>query len=191
MLSENLQSEKKESILVNNKPILFFFLKLLALVIIWECSYHFILKPIRIPDKLLTDFVTAGTVKVLNLFPIEQGVYHWVSPPGLTGAYIMLNNKTVFLIADICNALDLIIIYLGFIILLPYKISRKVVFGIGGVIVLALANIVRCVLLYRIYKTHPDMFELHHHYTFTVLMYLLISLGWILFTNKSKKHEVG
>ncbi len=191
MLSENLQTGKKESLLANNKPILVFFLKLFILVIIWECSYHFILKPIRIPDKFLTDFVTAGTVKFLNLFPIEQGLYHWITYPNLEGAYIMLNDKKVFLIADVCNALDLMVIYVGFIVLLPYKISRKIAFSVVGVIVLALANIVRCVLLYRIYKTHPDMFELHHHYTFTVLMYLLISVGWILFTKKRKKHEVG
>lgn len=191
MLSQNLRTEKKESLLANNRAILFFFLKLFALVVIWECSYHFILKPIRIPDRFLTDFVAAGTSKLLNLFPAEHAVYHWAEFPNVQRAYVMPDNKMTFYIADECNALDLMVIYIGFIILLPYKISRKILFSVVGILVLSLANIIRCFLLYRIYKSRPDLFELHHHYTFTISMYLLIFFGWLLFINKSKKHEVG
>jgi exosortase/archaeosortase family protein len=183
MLSNKLNSGKRTSLLA-------FFLKLFVLIIIWECSYHFILKPAGLPDKPLTNTITSGVTNSINLFSSASSVYTWFRNDAMTADYLLKNGKLVFFIADDCNGLSLIVIYLGFIILMPYSIKRKIIFSIGGIIVLTIANIIRCSLLYWIYKAHPDMFDFNHHYLFTILMYLLIFYGWILFTKKGKIDEV-
>jgi len=191
MLSGKSQPDKSTSSI--NKGLLLFFLKLFALVIIWECSYHFILQPSRIPDKQLTNVITAGVTNCINIFSSQTSTYTWARYKGVDydSDSIFKNGKAVLIIADICNGLSLIAIYLGFIILMPYPIKRKIVFSIIGIMVLIIANIIRCGLLYWIYERHPDMFDFNHHYTFTILMYLLIFCGWILFTKGGKVNEVG
>lgn len=169
--------------------MLFFFLKLFALVIVWECAYYFILAPARIPDKFLTDVITSAVTGCINFFSHAVNKYSWQAVPGAD--FIMQNGRNVFMIADACNGLSLMVIYVGLIVLLPYPLKRKIVFSTGGIIVLIIANITRCVLLYWIYKKHPDMFELNHHYLFTILMYLLIFYGWLLFTKKGKVHAIS
>jgi len=188
MSSNKLNSGKSTPLL--NKEIKNFFLKLFILAIVWECSYHFILKPSQIPDKQLTNIITSQFTHCINLFSPASSAYTWVRYEAGAIDNIYQNGKWVFFIADDCNGLSLIVIYIGFIVLMPYPIKRKIIFSIGGIIVLTVANIIRCVLLYWIYRTHPAMFDFNHHYIFSILMYLLIFYGWVLFTKKGKINEV-
>ena len=171
----------------SNKAMRSFFLKLIALVVIWECSYHFILEPARIPDQFLTDVITRGVTLCINLFFRVSPHVTWADYPSYSAAFILQDGKTLFLIADFCNGLDLIIIYLGFIILLPYAASRKIIFGVSGIVVITIADIIRCTLLYWIWKYHRSMFDFNHKYLFSILMYLLIFSGWVLFIKKGRK----
>jgi exosortase/archaeosortase family protein len=187
MIGRKIKSDKPSTLL--SKGIQFFFLKLFALVVIWECSYHFILQPSQIPDKQLTNIITSGTIKFINLYSPASFVYTYTRDLSVASDFIFQNNKLIFIIADGCNGLSLIAIYLGFIILMPYPIKRKIIFGIGGVIILTIANIIRCTLLYWIFKKYPASFDFNHHYLFSILMYLLIFYGWILFTKRGKVNE--
>ena len=174
-----------------NKDIRQFFLKLIILVIVWELAYYFLLKPVRVPDKLLTDIIAAGVTWCFNLAS-KPSSYIWMQYQGVPGDYIFLNGKAVLLIADICNALNLIVIYIGFIILMPYySFKRKLIFGLSGIIGLIVADIIRCGLLYWIYRKNPQAFDLNHHYVFSVAMYLLIFAGWALFIQGKRTNEVG
>ncbi|MGG9972828.1 exosortase/archaeosortase family protein [Ferruginibacter sp. SUN002] len=175
-----------------SKAIKKFFLQLIILIVAWQLLYNFVLKPSNVPDKMLTKVTTIGAMACINTFlPVDpkltmDPVYH-----GNKGGFQLLQrDKPVFIIADICNGLDLFVIYLGLIILLPYySIKRKIAFGLGGLIVIMLANVIRVTMLYWLYAYHRPMFELNHKYIFTLLLYLLIFCGWVLFTRKGFKHE--
>src|ERR1700744_2495680 len=110
-----------------NKNILLFFLKLIALVIIWECCYRFILKPARIPDRALTDIIASAVTACFNLFS-GGAKFSWQEWQGGGASCIFANGKPVLFIVDICNGLSLIVIYIGFIILLPSRLKRKIIF---------------------------------------------------------------
>lgn len=173
------------------KIITTFFLKLFLLVTTWELSYYFILKPARLPDKILTDCITSGVTACINFFFKYSLHAYWLADAVQPANSIYRNGRSVFFIHDECNGLNLIAIYLGFIILLPYSLKRKITFGLGGIVALTIGNIIRCLLLYWIYINYRSSFEFNHHYVFSVLMYLLIFCGWILFTQKAKLHEAG
>jgi exosortase/archaeosortase family protein len=173
-----------------NKTARIFIVKLIAIILVWECSCHFVLKPARVPDKLLTDIIACGTAKGINLF-CNQLPVTWTEKSVQPGSNILQNGKIVFFISDGCNGLDLIAIYILLIVLLPYSLTRKIVFGIGGIIAIILVNILRCISLFWIYFRCRDTYEFNHHYVFTILMYLVIFSGWLLFTKTDIKHEVN
>ncbi len=173
------------------KIIGLFFMKLTCLVTTWELVYHYILKPARIPDKVLTDLITSGVTAGINFFFNTSSHVSWIADAVLPANIIKHHGRSIFYIYDVCNGLDLIVIYLGFIILLPASLKRKIAFTLGGIAALIIANIIRCILLYWIYTHYRQGFEMNHHYVFTFLMYLVIFCGWILFTKKEQINEVG
>lgn len=180
------------SFLKQNKKIVVFFIKLIVLVVVTISIHTLFLKPQRIPDKWLTNIIADGVVVGVNTFFPEA--LHITSDPDANNPLVVnirQNGKTFLRIWDDCNGLDLIAIYLGLIILLPYKFARKLIFGIVGTVVIIIANIIRCIALYWIFIYHRSMFDFNHHYLFTILIYLLIFYGWLLFTKKGRVYEVG
>lgn len=174
-----------------NKVIKQFFLKVALFIIAWQLLYNFVLRPANVPDHFLTDITTRATVFSINTFlGVEPKVTAVPFLPHQRATEILQDGRVVLIIADVCNALDLMVIYLSIIFLLPYyTLRRKISFAIGGVIIINIANIIRCTLLYWLYFFHNPMFELNHKYIFTMLLYLLIFYCWILFTRKGFKHE--
>ncbi len=174
-----------------NKAIKFFFFKVAAFILVWQLLYNFVLEPANVPDHFLTDITTRATVFSINTF-LGADPQVTMAPflPEQRATELIQNGRVVLIIADVCNALDLMVIYLSIIFLLPYySFRRKISFAIGGIIVINIANIIRCTLLYWLYFFHNPMFELNHKYIFTMLLYLLIFYCWILFTRKGLKRE--
>ncbi|MFT3682714.1 MAG: exosortase/archaeosortase family protein [Ferruginibacter sp.] len=164
-----------------NKQIRWFFIKLAILGSLWFVSYHLILKPGRIIDRPLTNFLTAVSTKCINLISPGSAELTWKENKAKDCAYLLQNGKQVFGIWDACNGIDLMYIYVGVILLLPYPAKRKAVFGIVGVLVIVFANVIRICSLYFISIYQRSIFDFSHHYLFTILMYILIFYGWLLY----------
>lgn len=174
-----------------NKVIKLFFLKVAVFIVAWQLLYNFVLEPANIPDHFLTEVTTRATVFSINTFlGADPKVSMAPFLPDQRATELIQGGRVVLIIADVCNALDLMVIYLSIIFLLPYySLRRKIYFGIGGIIIINIANIIRCTLLYWLYFFHNPMFELNHKYIFTMLLYLIIFFCWILFTRKGFKRE--
>lgn len=188
MQQVNISSENQKT--VKNKNILHFFLKLFALVSVWFVFYALILRPGRIIDRPVTNFVTNAAVSLINTLSPNSPLLSWHEEPIYKDKnYLVKEGKKVLGIHDACNGIDLMFIYIGIIILLPYSVKRKLIFSVGGIIAIILANIIRVCSLYYIYRYHNAAFEFSHHYVFTILMYVLIFYGWLLFIKKEKPNE--
>jgi exosortase/archaeosortase family protein len=185
MKSANINNEKQQ--LIKNRSILYFFLKLLALVSAWFVFYNLILKPGRTIDRPLTNFITNAAANVINrVSPNTPSLSWYEEPVHKDKNFLIKQDKRVLGIHDACNGIDLMFIYIGIIVLLPYSARRKFFFGIGGIAAIILANIIRVCSLYYIYRYHTAAFDVSHHYVFTILMYVLIFYGWLLFIKKDK-----
>ncbi len=168
-----------------------FLLKLIIFIISWQSLYIFLLKPKRIPDSLLTEWLTTAVTGTLNFFFRITPSATWIKDPINDACLIQHSGHTMLVIFDDCNGLDLFIIYLAFIILLPYPVKRKIIFSVGGLVAIFIGNIIRCVSLYWIYVHFRNMFDFNHHYLFTIIMYLIIFYGWVLFTKKPRNDEIS
>lgn len=182
------QFEKKKSGTAVNKKIVSFFIKLFLLFSTWFVFYTLLLKPGRVIDKPLTDFITISVTKSINLFSPSTSPVTWLQDKEKPCTHLVKNNTYVFDIFDVCNGIDLMFIYLGVLFLLPYPLKRKIVYGLCGVAAIILMNIIRICSLYFIYVYHRSAFDFSHHYLFTLLMYVLIFYGWLLFVKKSRAY---
>ncbi len=177
---------------LNLSPAKQFIAKSVLCVLVWRLLYVYILRPIRIPDRMLTNLIGNGTIVFVNL----------ISKSGVKAAYSMeskfepeamlvRNNHVILRIGDACNGLELMLIYAGVIALLPGDNKLKTKHIILGIIALIITNMLRCAGLEWVYEFYRPMFETTHHYLFTLVMYIIIFYGWVKYINKLKANEKG
>jgi exosortase/archaeosortase family protein len=183
-----LQNLKLNTSLPNNKKlVLQFFIRLSVLFTLWFFVYGLFLRPARVIDKPVTNIITISVVKCINFLSPSTAPVSWAADPNKNGRnFLTVNNKEVFGIWDVCNGVDLMFIYISIIALLPYPAKRKIIFSIGGIVAIILGNIIRVCSLYFIYVYQKSAFDFSHHYLFTILMYVLIFYGWLIFIKKKK-----
>lgn len=184
MLSEKI----KNNPLLQRSQITGFFIKLFLLFSLWFVVYGVLLKPSRRIDRPVTHFLTVACVNSIN-FLTPAVALTWEPDRVKDCTHLMRDGKSIFRIFDVCNGIDLMFIYAGIIILLPGTLRRKLSFISAGIGVIILANIVRITALYYIYFHLRSVFDFSHHYLFTLLMYILIVYGWILFIKPRIQHE--
>jgi len=100
-------------------------------------------------------------------------------------AVIYYQRENALSVADACNALELFVLYAGFIICFPSSTKRKIVFTIGGILFIFLINVLRCAGLTWIFTFHPQYGDFSHHFLFTFIVYACIFLLWIWFSKKT------
>lgn len=171
----------------DKKAIVRFFIRLSVLFTVWFFVYALFLGPARVIDKPVTNIITIAVVKCVNFLSPSTAPVSWAKDATIAGRnFLTVNNKEVFGIWDVCNGVDLMFIYISIIVLLPYPAKRKIIFSIGGIVAIILGNIIRVCSLYFIYVYQKSAFDFSHHYLFTILMYVLIFYGWLLFVKKKK-----
>lgn len=169
-----------------NRFILYFFVKLVLLTSVWFVCYNLLLKPNRTIDRPLTNFITASVTQTINLVSSGAPISWEEDLIRNNRAHLIKDQRRVFGIHDVCNGIDLMFIYVGVIFLLPGSLKRKFVYAGSGILIIILANIIRVCLLYAIYVHYRTAFDFSHHYLFTILMYVLIFYGWLLFIKSQR-----
>lgn len=169
-------------------PALQFIIKSVLIVGTWRLMYIFILQPIRFPDKLLTKFIGEGTTIFINIFGSNSLPKVYCIDSKFIGEVVLIRGTHAILhIGDACNGLELMLIYAGVIALLPGNKKRKTSYIVVGLLLLLIANMLRCTGLEWVYEFYRPLFETTHHYIFTLVMYIFIFIGWTLYINKIKK----
>jgi len=183
------QMNKKWSSL---SPASQFIIKSVLCVGLWRLLYTYILQPLKFPDKILTKIIGEGTILFINLFGRRSLPKAYCIESKYGGEVILVRaNHIILRIGDACNGLELMLIYVGVISLLPGDNKRKAAYIGCGLILLMIANMLRCAGLEWVFEFYRPMFETTHHYLFTLVMYILIFIGWTMYINKGKFNAKG
>ena len=175
------------------KQIRFFLVKALLFFIIWKVIYGIFLFNTKILDFPLTEHVANSSVMVLNKFTTMSGFtaareVESVIYKGDLIAYgsssIYHNNKLVLNVADACNGLEFLVLYIGFIVCMPSKFWRKIKYISIGIIILDGINILRASGLIYMREYFHAYFDFAHHYLFKATVYATAFIMWMLFTRK-------
>jgi len=169
-----------------------FLLRGLVLFAIWKFVYLFFWAQPRTLDGPLTNTVGSQSVWILNQVYQTKGFKATpvVAVTRMEGDYqiakvskIDKDGKHLLNIADDCNGLELFILYIGFILSMPATIKRKVIYLIGGVFIIHIVNLLRCVGLSALLMHWDRYFDLAHHYIFKIMVYSTIFVLWVRYSN--------
>lgn len=170
-----------------------FLLKALLCFLIWKLAYHLYIKPHRFFDVPLTQQTATNVQQMLQLiypkihFTSTEVVVR--SSADFYGITIRGDAKRIITILDPCNALELYILYMLFIICLPSNWKRMLLFIGLGTLGIYVLNIARCVVLTILNMNGSLYVDFAHHYLFAMVVYIAIFAGWALYINKSMNNE--
>ena len=167
------------------RPVVRFFVKAFLLFVVWKALYIFLLLPGRVLDRPLTRFVGNASVSALNVL---AGGSAYTATEVKESMDIRRNGEQTLRVADACNALELMVLYIGFILCFPAPGRRKAVFIFSGCLLITLFNVLRCMALVQIFVDYRTYLDFSHHFLFTFLIYAFIFLLWYIFTKKLAFH---
>lgn len=156
-----------------------FLIRAFFVFIIWKLLYIFILYPAGIPNHFLTNSTAWGTAKFVE---ITTGVktMPWYAP---NAAYVYNVNKQSLLIGNSCNALEVMVLHIGFILCLPgFKWRRMITYITLGVLSIYLLNVLRCAGLFVLYMHGSSLFGFMHKYIFKFILYAFVFMIWWRYT---------
>lgn len=171
-----------------------FLKRALLIFVVWKLAYIYLFTEKRVLDGPLTHLVAQQTVFLLNGLQ-SSGPYHSYNYEGNTidadgvkqtssGTMVMYQKWRLVGIGDPCNGLQLLVLYLGFILAMPVAWKRKLLFSVGGLIGIHLINVVRCAGL-SLWNMHWRVsFDFAHHYLFKAVVYGAIFLLWAWYSKK-------
>ena len=170
-----------------------FILRAAAILIAWKILYLAFLLPHRVLDNPISYAVATGTTWLLNTSTHSSAYYdksetgniptdNGFAPATLENIYF--HGRNIVSIEDGCNGLELIVLYIGFIVCMPAATKRKVNFIITGTILIYVVNVIRCAGVAYIILYYPKYADFAHHYVFTFIVYGLIIAMWLIFSKK-------
>lgn len=154
-----------------------FLMKSLLMLSGWLAVYHLLLKPLRFPDKQLTHIVIDSTVYLLNLLGLNTMS---------KGQWVYINNKFTVGVADQCNGLELMVLFIGFLLAINGGIKSKLKYILGGTLLIYVLNVFRCAGLAYMNHINAPLIDFAHHYAFKLAIYAVIFLMWYLYSKKEK-----
>jgi exosortase/archaeosortase family protein len=181
-------------------PVKSFLWKALLFFLIWELGYNIYLLPNRFIDKPLCKFVGNGTASFINFIKGSNLAYcktvsEYVSNEGelylADRAIVFLGPNRLIGIADPCNGLNLLVLFIGFIVVYPSKVYLKLIYSAVGILAIMFLNIARCAGLGLIHNSYPSLTDFAHHYAFKIITYLAIFLMWYWFIKLANKTEAN
>lgn len=165
-----------------------FTIRVAVLFLLWELLYSCILLPERFPDAFFTEITAAGTAHLLGfVFPNQQFKYLTIiesDPLSIKDTVFVDGNKLIG-IADGCNAFELQVLYFGILICLERFQQKTIFYLLIGLPLISVCNILRCTIIGWLNITqHLDLSVFAHHYLFKMIMYSMIFVAWVSYTNE-------
>ncbi len=167
-----------------------FLMRALIIFVLWKLIYHLLLFPIHFPDQQLTQLTAKSTGILYSFFIKDPLVVNREEVKNGTGkSVIFIQGRRAIGIADGCNGLELYVLYIGFLFCLPSTAKRRVLFCLGGIIVIFILNNFRCFGLAWLYLNNYPIANFAHHYLFKMIIYGVIFWGWVLYSKKVAFNE--
>lgn len=172
-----------------------FFARLLIFWVIWSVGYYAWLQP---QHQLDTTITKATGWMAMQLLPVTTGANNFIllekGLPQLgetdsSWVHIWQGDRRLVGLADACNALPLMVLYLGFIAAFPTRWQWRWLWLISGPMVIFLLNVCRIALLATIQWYQPKLQLSLHHWAFNCLIYALIYWSWTKYTQYATTTE--
>jgi len=171
------------------KPALWFLAKFLGVYFLGNIVYGVYIEGFGQVADPLTSWVSEQIVFLLSAFGLETSSMADDFAPKVR---ILLESHSVISIYEGCNGLNVIIIFIAFLVAYAGNLPRLVWFIPLGILVIHLMNLTRIILLFYVAEYYEDYLYFTHKYLFTAIIYVGV-LGlwywWVTYLNKKVEHE--
>lgn len=128
-----------------------------------------------------TFLVSKHTIAVLGLFYDNIAI---ALPEQSKMIPIFINDQSVVNIFEGCNSLNVMIVYISFIVAFKGPLKQTFFFIVAGILLIYAMNIFRLALLIESAKSYPVFFYYFHKYIFTASIYLVVFIVWYFWTRQ-------
>jgi exosortase family protein XrtF len=104
---------------------------------------------------------------------------------------VFINDKAVLDIFEGCNSLNVMIVYVSFIIAFKGPLQKTIYYILGGMLAIYIMNILRLALLIESTQSFPDFFYYFHKYIFTASIYVIVFILWYFWTRQVSLSRSG
>ncbi|HQQ96810.1 MAG TPA: exosortase family protein XrtF [Cyclobacteriaceae bacterium] len=174
------------------KPAIRFVLLFLAIYVAGNSLYGVWIENTKPAPDAAT--VTVSRQVSWLLSPVDQTVSTLNSE---TEPVVMLRNQhgPVLRVFEGCNGVNVMIVFVSFMIAIGGRFSNLAKFTIGGLLVIHVANLLRVFLLFITAIYQPRLFYYFHKYLFTAVLYAVVFALWYVwieyFIVRPKKNASG
>lgn len=141
---------------------------------LWIQSHYPLVDP-------FTHWVAEQTAFLLRSFGQE---FIALSENNSANVGMWLNGQLVVLVYEGCNGINVVIVYLAFLIAYKGEAQRLLKFGVGGVGLIYVLNLVRVGLLAEVALFYPDYLYFFHKFFFTGFIYAVVFVLWFFWVKK-------
>tara|TARA_R110000868_G_scaffold345556_1_gene606681 strand:- start:306 stop:845 length:540 start_codon:yes stop_codon:yes gene_type:complete len=168
-----------------NKSPLTFVLKLLLSYLALQFIYDYIISPYTPLDFWLINSIIDSSEKLLEVMG-----YTLIESNLLYQYHMGIEGTSGVVIGNPCDGLSLFILFTAFLIVFKGKWWFKLIFTLGGILLIHFLNVIRVASLALIVKYAPGSLDFHHSYTFTLFVYACIFLLWVLRVKIYQKKKI-
>ena len=118
---------------------------------------------------------------LLDLFGYTTRVVHYVNN---CMALLEIKDSSLVCVGTGCSGVELFLIFAVFILLFKGRSSRFVWYIPLGIVLISILNIIRIIALSLIVVYAPEYLDFNHKYTFTLMVYGIIFLLWLIWAKK-------
>lgn len=163
------------------KPTIFFLVKFIGIYVVANLIYGaFITAYSPRPDPITTE-VTVHTSTALQLCGWTTNIQDNKTKPTTE---LILANKAILSVYEGCNGINVMIIFVAFVIAFG-PITKTLWWFIPlGLVVIHFMNLVRIALLFWVAIYLPDFMYFTHKYLFTAILYVVVFLLWVVWVKK-------
>jgi exosortase family protein XrtF len=163
-----------------NRPLLSFLGKVLAVYGMWYVAYDLWLLPDGRLDAWLSTnvaWVSGEILGGLGFEPLASG--RSLRLPGVVGVHV----------ADGCNGLTTIGLFIGFVVAYPGKMIRRLLFIPLGILAIYATNVLRVIAMVLAQKYWPAAFDPLHGFGLTTIFYVVVFALWVVWANYGGRTE--
>ena len=158
-------------------PVLAFVGRFLGIYIAGNLLYGWMVESYAPDADPITRSVTHQVAGVMSALGYHVMPYETES---MAQVNLFWNNHTVLSLFEGCNGINVMIVWLAFLVAIgPVNRLMWTVAG-AGLIVIHMLNLIRIILLFMVAEYSARQFYFVHKYLFTAFLYVAVFAGWWL-----------
>jgi exosortase family protein XrtF len=158
------------------KPTIFFLAKFVGLYVVLNLLYGFYITSYHPSPDPVTKLASSNSAFVLRVLGTDVAIVDSARKPTTS---LVCDGKSIVSVYEGCNGVNVVIVFLAFIIAFGPFTKRMMWFIPLGILGIHLINLGRITLLFWVSSSMPKYMYFTHKYLFTAIIYVAVLILWV------------